>query len=158
MYCKNCGKKLSEDSLFCTSCGEHVEPETYIDQTTWTYSDEYSDINDYQPERRRLTPGARAVILIIIVAIAILVIKDIGNSDIKLGHQKVYSVQVKYGKLGEDVTVSEYVDGKLINVEFVNPIYAILAGGNPEDVARVYINNAKEKNMADIYKFNGQVY
>lgn len=30
MYCKNCGKKLSEGSKYCDQCGERVELEEYV--------------------------------------------------------------------------------------------------------------------------------
>ena len=153
MYCKNCGKKLSEDSLFCTSCGARVEAETYTDQTTWTYSDEYSEFNDYQPERRRLTPGARAVVLIIIV---IVLVVAISNSNIQLGNQKVYTVTVKFDAATTSTIVQEYINGQRISISYENGLYGLL-GGN-ENIAKVYIAAAKEMNTADIYKYNGKVY
>ena len=160
MYCNNCGKKLSEDSLFCSSCGARVEPEADTEQTTWTYSDEYSGINDYQPERRRLTPGARAVILIIIVIVLIPIINNtIGSGG--TGHravvqrQKVYTVTIDLDLKTGDVIVREFIDGQLFNYDALSFLY-VLAGDDA--LAEIYINAAKEKGLADVYMSKGEVY
>lgn len=45
MFCKYCGNELSEDAIFCTNCGAHVETSetnSQQSQTTETNSSEYS--------------------------------------------------------------------------------------------------------------------
>ena len=104
-----------------------------------------------------MNPRLKNILTVVLIIIALIaIIKDVSPNAFK--KETVYSVQVKYGKLGEDATISEYIDGRLTNVEFLNPIYCIAAGGKPEDIAKLYIRLAKENNLADVYVYNGKEY